>query len=281
MIKDNYIKYMKISNEEGIRMIKPNKNKKLENLLSIEEITSDHLYNTINSILSFNKINSQIIKGSSKYNDFVSLLSKENNLEFVVSWIQTKNFKKWFTSYNEILINLSILNLEKTNLKIYDFDNNFYSGDLQNGKKIGKGKISYYEEKLTYVGEFKNNLREGKGNLSSKDNKYIYDGSWKNDKFEGEGSLLSPSLGKYTGNFKNGLFDGKGYLFTLDNNIYKGNFLAGEKSGEGEYKLKNGYVYEGEFKNDLYHGMGKLYDNNKKIIQEGKFQKGQLVKAIK
>ena len=281
MIKDNYIKYMKISNEEGIRMIKPNKNKKLENLLSIEEITSDHLYNTINSILSFNKINSQIIKGSSKYNDFVSLLSKENNLEFVVSWIQTKNFKKWFTSYNEILINLSILNLEKTNLKIYDFDNNFYSGDLQNGKKIGKGKISYYEEKLTYVGEFKNNLREGKGNLSSKDNKYIYDGSWKNDKFEGEGSLLSPSLGKYTGNFKNGLFDGKGYLFTLDNNIYKGNFLAGEKSGEGEYKLKNGYVYEGEFKNDLYHGMGKLYDNTKKIIQEGKFQKGQLVKAIK
>ena len=43
----------------------------------------------------------------------------------------------------------------------------------------------------------------------------------------------------------------------------------------------NGYIYIGRSKNDLYHGTGKLYDDKKKIIQEGKYQKGEFVKFVK
>ena len=287
-IKNNYDKYM--NNNTNVQMPKPKgmgmpilpKTKKEENnLFSIEEIISEPLYNIVNSILSFNITNSKVFPCSNKYKDLESLISKQNNLEFIIEWMQTKNFKKWYCSYDEILTNLSNLNIEKINIKIYDFDNNLYTGNLLHGKKTGEAKLYFVEEDMTYMGGFKNDLKDGKGNLTSKDNKFLYDGGWKNDKYNGEGSLLSPKLGKYSGNFKDGLFNGKGYLITPDNNEYKGNFLKGEKSGEGEYKLNTGYVYKGEFKNDLYHGMGKLYDNKKIIIQEGKFQKGEFVKFIK
>ena len=284
-ITNNYNKYMDNTNKNRMlnveTLLKPKTPATKSKLLSIEEIISEPLYNIVNSILSFNIIKSKTVPFSDKYKNTESLISKQNNLEFIINWIETKNFKKWYCSYDEILTNLSVFNTEKINIKIYDFDNNFYIGDLLNGKKTGSAKLMYLDEDMTYFGEFKNGLREGKGNLTSKDNKYIYDGGWKNDKFHGEGSFASPKLGKYSGSFKDGLFDGKGYLITPENNVYKGKFLKGEKSGEGEYKLNTGYVYIGGFKNDLYHGMGKLYDNKKIIIQEGKFQKGEFVKFMK
>ena len=289
IITNNYHKYMSDTNDSNNKTEQNDKNeiqkinqpKKLEKLLYIEEITSEPLYKIVNTILSFNKINSKVVPGSTKYQGLESLISKPNNLEFVVEWLRTKNFKKWYCSYNEILTSLSIFNLEIEDIKIYDFDNNYYWGQLINGKKTGEAKLKYYDGDMKYVGSFKNNLREGQGNLISSDNKYMYDGNWKNDKYDGQGTLLSPQIGKYTGSFKDGLFDGKGYLITPENNSYNGQFVRGEKSGEGEYKLSNGYMYIGSFKNDLYHGMGKLYDSNKKIIQEGKFQKGEFVKFIK
>ena len=281
IISNNYNKYMNNSSDSNKKnqkvMQKTNETKKLEKILHLEEITSEPLYNIVNTILSFNKINSKVVTGSTKYQGLESLIEKPNNLEFLVDWVKTKNFKKWYCSYDEILTNLSIFNLDKINIKIYDFENNYYWGHLINGKKTGEAKVKYYDGDLKYVGNFKNNLREGKGNITSSDNKYMYDGTWKNDKYDGEGALLSPQLGKYTGFFKDGLFDGKGFLIAPDNSSYNGKFVRGEKSGEGEYKMSNGYVYIGSFKNDLYHGMGKLYDNNKKIIQEGKFVKGELV----
>ena len=281
IISNNYNKIMNNSSDSNNKnqkvMQKTIKTKKLEKILHLEEITSEPLYNIVNTILSFNKINSKVVTGSTKYQGLESLIEKPNNLEFLADWVKTKNFKKWYCSYDEILTNLSIFNLDKINIKIYDFENNYYWGHLINGKKTGEAKVKYYDGDLKYVGNFKNNLREGKGNITSSDNKFMYDGTWKNDKYDGEGALLSPQLGKYTGFFKDGLFDGKGFLITPDNNSYNGKFVRGEKSGEGEYKMNNGYVYIGSFKNDLYHGMGKLYDNNKKIIQEGKFVKGELV----
>ena len=285
-INNNYNKYMNISENKNIIkqkiILNEEKQKKLKRKLpSIEEIISDPSIHIVNTILSFNMTNSKIIPCFIKYKDLDSLISKPNNLEFILEWIKTKNFKKWYCSYNEILTNLSIFNVEKINIKIYDFDGNYYSGFLLNGKKTGSGKLVYTDENMTYVGEFKNDLRDGKGNLTSPDNKYIYDGYWKKDKLEGEGSLVSPNLGKYSGNFKDGLFDGQGYLITPENNVYKGRFLHGEKNGEGELKLNTGYVYIGQFKNDLYNGIGKLYDNKKIIIQEGKFQNGEFVKFIK
>ena len=283
-INNNYNKYMNNNNIRSSQkigvLIKP-KAAEMSLYPSLEEIMSEPLYNIVNSILSYNITNSKVHPCSNRYKGLESLIAKQNNLEFIIEWLNTKNFKKWYCSYNDILTNLSIFNLEKINIKIYDFDNNYYSGNLLNGKKTGEARVEYYDGDLSYIGEFKNDLREGKGNITSSDNKYLYDGGWKNDKFEGEGTFISPKIGKYTGKFKDGLFEGKGTLITPENNVYKGKFLRGEKSGEGEYKLNNGYSYVGQFKNDLYHGMGKLYDNNKKIIQEGKFQKGEFVKFIK
>ena len=87
---------------------KPEKpvNKPKSKYPSLEEIISEPLYNIVNSILSYNITHSKIFPCSNKYKNLESLITKPNNLEFIIEWMETKNFKKWYCSFNEILTNL-------------------------------------------------------------------------------------------------------------------------------------------------------------------------------
>ena len=277
-VLDKYITYLSSQNEYGSPLKKEIKTD--IKLLSIEELTSEPLYLLVSSILSLNDIKNENIHTCEKYKNLETYLSYFNNLEFISKWIKTRNFKRWYCSYNEIINYLSVLNIEPHEIKIYDYDNNIYKGTVLNGKKKGFGKLIYEDLEMIYNGNFDNDLKNGNGNLSSNDEKYLYDGEWKNDKKEGKGTLRSIKLGKYNGEFKNDLFEGKGYLIDIDNNIYKGMFKDGKKNGEGELKLSSGYSYIGGFKNDKYHGIGKLMDSSKNIIQEGKFENGDFIKFI-
>jgi hypothetical protein len=174
IISNNYNKYMNNSSDSNKKnqkvMQKTNETKKLEKILHLEEITSEPLYNIVNTILSFNKINSKVVTGSTKYQGLESLIEKPNNLEFLVDWVKTKNFKKWYCSYDEILTNLSIFNLDKINIKIYDFENNYYWGHLINGKKTGEAKVKYNKCPSFYAFQY---LRENHAENVKKSLLYI------------------------------------------------------------------------------------------------------------
>ena len=264
------------------------KEKNEDFLPRIDELISEPYIFLLNSKLSFsinNQIDMGIIASPQETNipkDLKSPLSDLNILYFVSQWLKTKNFQNWFLSktdeQNNKINKLSPLNSTKDNInKIYDNDNNEYTGTMVFGKRHGKGKLVYIDRKLVYVGIFIYGLREKKGNISSFDNKYLYDGEWKNDQFEGSGSLVTPNGNKYVGQFKNGLFEGKGYLIDNEGNIYDGNFKNSKKWGEGVLTLNNGNKYIGMFKQDKYHGKGKIVDKSGNILKEGNFKEGLFV----
>ena len=295
-INNNYFKL--INNPEENTNIneenKPNESSQKESntekdfLPRIDELISEPYIYLLNSKLSFS-INNQIDMGliaspqsEDIPKDTKSPLSYLNILYFVSYWIKTKNYQNWFLSkteeQNNKLLKLSILNSTKDSVnKLYDYDDNEYSGPMIFGRKSGKGKIVYTNFNMVYVGLFVNGSREIKGNLSSFDNKYLYDGEWKNDTFEGNGSLVTPEGVKYVGGFKNGLFEGKGYLIDKDGNIYDGNFKNGKKWGEGEYNTNDGTKYIGMFKDDQLNGKGKIIDKDGNIINEGNFKDGVFI----
>ena len=92
-----------------------------------------------------------------------SILAKDNILSFISQLTKTKNFKKWYNSYDKQIINCSTLNIQETKTSLYDYDDNLYKGPMILGKKEGNGKYDYKTLKMIYNGHFKNYLREGNG----------------------------------------------------------------------------------------------------------------------
>lgn len=79
---------------------------------------------------------------------------------------------------------------------------------------------------------------------------------------------------KYSGMFKDGEFHGKGtFYYLFFKKSYSGEWYEGKRSGKGiSYSKDSGQViYEGEWKDDLMHGVGRLYDDNGNLIYEGSF----------
>ena len=247
----------------------------------IEKIISDPTTYTISSILSIKLPKLQSPKKTSLEKKRESILSKKNILSFISLWTKTKNFNKWFCSYDKKIINYSTLNIQEAKALLYDYDDNLYKGPMILGKKEGIGQYDYKNLKMIYNGNFKNDLKEGNGTLTSYDEKFYYEGEWLGNKMEGNGVLYSSQLGKYSGYFHQDFFEGKGSLIDINDNIYEGIFHKGEKNGEGILKLSNGSCYSGGFKNNKYHGKGILKDEKGNIILEGEFKYGSLYKAKK
>ena len=250
-------------------------------LPKLENIISDPSTYTICSILPIKISNISLPKKTHIEKKRESILVKINNLSFISLWTKTKNFKKWYCSYKEQIVNYSTLNIETTKTELYDYDNNLYKGPMTFGKKEGIGTFDFKKLKMRYDGQFKNDLREGNGTLVSYDEKFYYEGEWVNNKMEGQGVLYSSQLGKYSGKFHNDFFEGHGSLIDVEDNMYEGNFHKGEKCGKGELKLSDGKVYFGEFKGDKYHGKGIIKDSNGTVLMEGEFKKGFLTKYKK
>jgi hypothetical protein len=252
-----------------------------DTLPKLENIISDPPTYTICSILPIKVSNISIPKKTHIEKKRESILVKINNLSFISLWTKTKNFKKWYCSYKEQIVNYSSLNIETTKTELYDYDNNLYKGPMIFGKKEGIGTFDFKKLKMRYDGQFKKDLREGNGTLVSYDEKFYYEGEWVNNKMEGQGVLYSSQLGKYSGKFHNDFFEGHGSLIDVEDNMYEGNFHKGEKCGKGELKLNDGKVYYGEFKSDKYHGKGVIKDSNGTVLMEGEFKKGFLIKYKK
>lgn len=81
------------------------------------------------------------------------------------------------------------------------------------GNKTGICKFYKYKDGTLYQGEVVNGKKQGKGKLTSLD-ATLYEGQFENDKIKGEGVLLLPDgLTVYRGNFEGEKFHGKGVLY--------------------------------------------------------------------
>ena len=163
--------------------------------------------------------------------------------------------------------------LENGKIAIYYSDGKLkYEGDRINGNFEGKGTY-YYKRGNRYEGEWKKGLKHGKGILyyDLEATKKRYEGNYIKGEFEGKGIYYWNDGSYYEGDFIKGLKHGYG-VYIKDGNIkYKGHFLNDKYGGEGEYYCSNGDYYIGDFKDGLKHGKGTLYNKKGEIIIKGKF----------
>ncbi|MBU4540018.1 MAG: hypothetical protein KJ774_02195 [Firmicutes bacterium] len=141
-------------------------------------------------------------------------------------------------------------------------------GVFVNALQVGTGKEYYENGTLKYEGSFVNGLASGQGKL-----------------YEENGKL------KYIGNFANGYASGQGRIFDKNGKLKcEGNFarLPSNQEKIKDPSVPTGYCkeyydngqlkYEGEFVNGVWHGEGRSYDRNGRLVFKGKFSYGKPAK---
>ncbi|MDY7395661.1 hypothetical protein UMM65_10440 [Aureibaculum sp. 2210JD6-5] len=175
----------------------------------------------------------------------------------------------------------------------YRYENGYYKGFFENGKRHGYGYYSWNDGQF-YFGDWKDNQRSGYGeHFYTKTSFYI--GEWKNNLINGYGYKKDKN-GKFTRAiwqkeipaFKFGFEfnktnkgcaygdceDGYGRLFFDNGHFYTGFFRNG-KPFLGEYNFTKGQLYRGEFdENWKFKGSGYFLWKNKSYYR-GEFDNGQ------
>ncbi len=172
-----------------------------------------------------------------------------------------------------------------------------YKGYVKNGKPDGLG-TSYTLGDKTYEGYWKEGLHHGKGkSYDVNTGRLYYDGEYANHDRHGYGVFYYDDGSIYKGNWENGWPTSGEQMFT---NGYKfqGNWLRSDpkygtqtwpggdkyvgdmkghsRHGYGTY-FKNGKkFYEGQWVNNVYHGAGKMYNEDGTIYWEGVANNGDL-----
>ena len=149
-----------------------------------------------------------------------------------------------------------------------------YEGNLLNGKKHGRGKLT--TEDIVYDCNWVEDRMIGKGSYHQSKNGERYEGELKDYEANGQGTMTRADGDVYTGHWVNTVLHGKGTLKTGDGDLYEGNWVEGTLTGKGKYRLANGEVYEGEFSEGEKNGKGKLTRPDGWII-EGKWVNDEYV----
>ena len=152
---------------------------------------------------------------------------------------------------------------------IKEYEYGTYEGDLENGERHGKGKMTYSNGEV-YEGEWVNDVKSGKGKRTFSIGD-VYEGEWQNSEMNGQGKLTYSNGTVYEGEWKNGLKNGQGKMSYSNGTEYEGEWKNNVKSGKGKRTFSNGDVYEGEWKNDIMNGQGRLtYTNG--AVYEGEWK---------
>jgi hypothetical protein len=106
-----------------------------------------------------------------------------------------------------------------------------------------------------------------------------YEGAVVNDKEQGIGQWYKSGELWYDGKFVAGQMHGYGMLWINEEVLYQGDFAHDVPHGHGLLFVGNGLAYEGEFADGLRHGAGVEYSPEGYIIEEGIYQKGELIEG--
>ena len=135
---------------------------------------------------------------------------------------------------------------------------NTYTGPFVNGKRHGKGKFVWKEEKWkgdTYDGDWVEGKKHGKGKYTYASGN-TYDGDWTNDTRTGKGVFTYANGETYIGDFVKGRKHGKGKYTYASGNTYNGDWVNDNRTGKGVFTYANGDVYTGDFVENKKHGKG-------------------------
>ena len=145
------------------------------------------------------------------------------------------------------------------NIITKEYENGLYQGEMQNGKREGRGMM-YYNSGDKYEGEYKNDQKNGKGIYIS--DEYKYKGDFKNGLRDGKGAIEYKTGDKYEGEWAEDQYNGKGLYTFKDGSKYNGTWRNNQPNGFGVFEYANGEKYEGDFKNNIKDGYGKYYYEN-------------------
>ena len=124
-----------------------------------------------------------------------------------------------------------------------------YSGQYRNGKRHGKGKMTFPNGD-TYTGEWENNKMNGEGTYIYKTDKGdadVFSGTWVADVKQGEGTYeFGVDKSQLVGTWEAGSIVAGTWRFP-DGGCYEGKFENGKPAGEGSFKHANGYTQPGTF----------------------------------
>ena len=146
-------------------------------------------------------------------------------------------------------------------------------------RALGRSEIPVetiqYSDGCIYTGEVVNGKRHGKGRITWPSGD-IYEGDWKDDKCTGKGKYTWPNGDVYEGDFVADKFTGKGKKVWANGDIYEGDWKGDKRTGKGKYTWPNGNVYEGDWRDDKRTGTG-TYTYADGRIKSGRWKDGKFL----
>lgn len=145
----------------------------------------------------------------------------------------------------------------ESTFKEIDALGNVYKGDVQNGKRHGKGMLLYADTGDVYQGDFEHGEPHGSGKYIKKEmmdgnRDGVYEGLWTHGKLtavkKGKARMVSDNGDIYEGGFNHWKRHGRGKLIQYNGAIYKGMWKDGQRCGKGVQSYPDGYVFKGTFK---------------------------------
>lgn len=138
---------------------------------------------------------------------------------------------------------------------------NYYSGDWENHKKSGQGKMKYGNGDA-YEGEWQNDLRHGKGTLVYNDGD-MYEGEFESDLKCGKGVYTYSNQHKLVAEFKEESIHGGGVM-TGQLSSFKNvaQYHEGQRIGSGEMTFSHDFTYEGNYRPDGHASLQSFQNKN-------------------
>ena len=126
-----------------------------------------------------------------------------------------------------------------------------YFGELENGKRTGRGRTQMQNGFTAYEGGYRDDRRDGFGVYYYKSGRLCYAGQWKQNRREGAGVSFSSRDGSlFAGKWKDNVPTGLGAAFDPEGNlIYTGEWKDGKRHGHGTEYRDGKVLFTGEWEN--------------------------------
>ena len=116
-----------------------------------------------------------------------------------------------------------------------------YDGELKNGRRNGRGILTWADGEGRYEGDFVDNAFEGQGVLALPNGTH-YEGGFRNSRYSGHGVCRYPSGIRLEGEFEDGYAVGPGIVYFTDGTRFEGIFSLCGESDSGSITDENSGV---------------------------------------
>ncbi len=151
----------------------------------------------------------------------------------------------------------------------------YYFGDLDGGKRSGRGRTVMKNGDTAYEGQYLDDKRSGFGVYYYKSGKLCYTGNWKQNKREGLGIAFSPNDGSaFVGEWHEDRSVNVGASFDSEGKmLYAGNVDNGRKNGTGiTYNDEDKTFFVGKYKDGEFLGTGTQFDSEGTLLYTGEYR---------